>query len=244
MATITGFTAERMLEIEDGTIVDAEVVGGELILIKHDGTQVNAGSVVGPAGPTGPGGPAGGLIPGEVRLWPNGVLPELADYGLWTWANGEVYVVADHPIAASHIAAQWRTFAGASDPGAGNFRVPDLRGLVPAGMDQMPAGARANRMTRSVSIVIAGRSGEETHVITIPEMPNHNHGGGAHAHNYDHHDGSVQSGGGPYNASALNLQGGYVTSNSGVIIAAQGGGGGHENVQPTVFVPYIVKLDD
>jgi len=243
MATITGFTAARMLEIEDGTIVDAEIVDGELILIKHDGTQVNAGDVTGPAGPVGPGGPAGGLIPGEVRLWPSIVLPELANYGLWTWGNGGVFAVADHPVAASHIAPEWRTFGGASDPGAGNFRVPDLRGLVPAGMDQMPAGARANRMTRSVSIVIAGRTGEEIHVITIPEMPNHNHGGGNHSHPYSRHDGSVQSGGGPYNAVALNLQGDN-TGASGVIIAAQGGGGGHENVQPTVFVPYIVKLDD
>ena len=29
-------------------------------------------------------------------------------------------------IAAANIATQWRTFHGASDPGAGNFRVPDL----------------------------------------------------------------------------------------------------------------------
>jgi microcystin-dependent protein len=244
MATITGFTAERMLEIEDGTIVDAEVVGGELILTKHDGTTVNAGPVTGPAGPVGPAGPAGGLIPGEVRLWPNGVLPEEANYGLWTWANGGVFAVVDHPIASSHIATEWRTFGGASDPGAGNFRVPDLRGLVPAGMDQMPAGARANRMTRSVAIILAGRSGEETHIITIPEMPNHNHGGGAHAHGYGRHDGSVQSGSsGTYNAVALNLMS-DTTAGSGVIVSAQGGGGGHENVQPTVFVPYIVKLDD
>jgi hypothetical protein len=31
---------------------------------------------------------------------------------------------------------------------------------------------------------------------------------------------------------------------TGISIQASGGGGAHENVQPTVFVPYIVKLDD
>jgi microcystin-dependent protein len=250
MATITGFTAGRMLEIEDGTIVDAEVVGGELILIKHDGTQVNAGSVIGPVGPVGPSGPAGGLIPGEVRLWPNNALPELASYGLWTWANGGVFAVVDHPIAASHIATQWRTFDGASDPGAGNFRVPDLRGLVPSGMDQMPAGARANRMTRSVSIIIAGKSGKETHVISLPEMAAHNHGvsdpGHTHYINREVHSftlGAVayahlESGGGAPEA--------YYTSGqyTGISIQNAGGNAAHENVQPTVFVPYIVKLDD
>jgi microcystin-dependent protein len=258
MATITGFTAARMLEIEDGTVVDAEVVGGELILIKHDGTQVNAGSVVGPAGPVGPGGPAGGLIPGEIRLWPNSGLPELANYGLWGWADGAVYAVADHPITASHTAGEWRTFGGASDPGVGNFRVPDLRGLVPAGMDQMPGGARANRMTRSVAIILAGKTGKETHIITIAESPSHahvvnahNHGGGNHAHSYAHMSGSQQRGdSNDYSAAALNLAG-DTTGPSGNIIGTespgtnnQGGGGAHENVQPTVFIPYIVKLDD
>ena len=53
---------------------------------------------------------------------------------------------------------------------AANFRVPDLRGLAPVGIDAMPGGTRANRMTRSVAITLAGRAGEETHIITIPEM--------------------------------------------------------------------------
>jgi hypothetical protein len=43
-----------MAEIEAAAIVDADVVGDNLILIRHDGTQINAGSVRGPAGPTGP----------------------------------------------------------------------------------------------------------------------------------------------------------------------------------------------
>lgn len=54
MATITGLTAERMLEIEAASIVDGEVVGDDLILTRHDTTQINAGDVRGPAGPQGP----------------------------------------------------------------------------------------------------------------------------------------------------------------------------------------------
>lgn len=54
MATITGLTAERMLEIEAASIVDGDVVGGNLILTQHDGTTINAGSVIGPSGPEGP----------------------------------------------------------------------------------------------------------------------------------------------------------------------------------------------
>lgn len=54
MATVTGMTAERMLAIEAASVVDGDVVGDNLILTKHDGTQINAGSVRGPAGPQGP----------------------------------------------------------------------------------------------------------------------------------------------------------------------------------------------
>ncbi len=54
MATITGLTAERMLEIEAASVVDGDVSGNDLILTRHDGTIINAGNVRGPAGPTGP----------------------------------------------------------------------------------------------------------------------------------------------------------------------------------------------
>lgn len=54
MATITGLTADRMLEIEDASIVDGDVIAGDLILTKHGGAQINAGSVIGPEGPQGP----------------------------------------------------------------------------------------------------------------------------------------------------------------------------------------------
>jgi microcystin-dependent protein len=235
MATVTGFTADRMIEIENSSVVDGEIRGdGHLWLIQHDGTEIDAGPVTGPPGPVGPVGPASiSAIPGEVKLWPGGTLPNEVTYGKWVWADGAVYVVASYPIAAGHIATEWRTFGGASDPGGANFRVPDLRGLVPAGMDNMPGGsARANRMTRSVAIILAGRTGEETHIISFSEMPVHNHGIDVFAHSY---------GGG-----ALATQDFASTPNVANATSTRNAGGGiaHENVQPTVFVPYIVKLDD
>ena len=33
------------------------------------------------------------------------------------------------------------------------------------------------------------------------------------------------------------------TASPSITIANAGGGAGHENVQPTVFVPYIIRLD-
>ncbi|MET0786862.1 MAG: hypothetical protein ABWY25_09165, partial [Paenisporosarcina sp.] len=78
MATVTSFTAERMLAIENTTVVDGDVIGNDLVLLTREGTQINAGSVrgpqgiqglVGPQGPignTGPPGPTGAAssVPG------------------------------------------------------------------------------------------------------------------------------------------------------------------------------------
>jgi len=54
MATVTGLTADRMLEIEAASVIDGDVVDGHLILTKHGGDTIDAGSVVGPPGPEGP----------------------------------------------------------------------------------------------------------------------------------------------------------------------------------------------
>jgi len=293
MATITGLTADRMLAIEAASVVDGEVVGSNLILTKHDGTTVDAGPVTGPVGPAGPPGPATvSAIPGEIKLWPSDVLPDLAQYGKWVWANGAYYPVATYPKAAANIHSRWRTFDGLSDPGAANFRVPDLRGLIAAGMDQMPGdSARANRMTRSVAITIASKSGKETHVVVVSEMPSHAHGGatgggtsgaadrslnsstdgqGSHAHSggasqpfafssapTQYRFQTVAPGSGSLYQMIAGVQN---TDNQGyhshtvygvdhlhsvpaLGINAEGGNQGHENVQPTVFVPYICKLD-
>jgi microcystin-dependent protein len=249
MATITGLTAERMLEIEGNTVVSGEIVGDHLILTKFDGTTVDSGAF--PPGPQGPMGPAGGLIPGEIRIWPGDELPPAVDWGKWAWADGAVYVVATYPKAAENIATQWRTFAGASDPGPANFRVPDLRGLTPAGLDAMPGGSRANRVTRSVAIVIAGKTGEELHVISVPEMAVHGHPLVDPGHG--HPGSSATVGGGTVGAFPIGGAN-YGFSNqpvvsvapniTGITIGNAGGGQGHETMQPTVFVPYIVKMDD
>lgn len=242
MATVTGLTAERMLEIEGATVVSGEIIGDHLILTKFDGSTVDTGAL--PPGPTGPQGPAGvASIPGEIKAWPNTVLPVQGTYGKWVWADGAVYSAATYPVAAGHIHANWKTAFGQSDPGAGNFRVPDLRGLTLAGLDAMPGGSRANRMTRSVAIVIANKTGEETHIVTVNEMP-------AHGHTVTD-PGHLHPGGGSGSSNATGAQGGSNATGAantgynttGITIANAGGGAAHENVQPTVFVPYIVRLD-
>lgn len=48
MATVIGMTAERALQIDAALIVSGTVNGqGQLILVKKDGSQINAGTVIG-----------------------------------------------------------------------------------------------------------------------------------------------------------------------------------------------------
>lgn len=58
MATVTGFTAEYMQEILDGTIESAELVGDNLVFTKIGGATLDVGSVRGATGATGATGPA------------------------------------------------------------------------------------------------------------------------------------------------------------------------------------------
>lgn len=56
MATVTGLTAARILEILNDTIESAMVDGDDLIFTRHDGSNFNAGDVRGPQGDVGPAG--------------------------------------------------------------------------------------------------------------------------------------------------------------------------------------------
>lgn len=54
MGSVTGYTAERIQQIEDQAIVGAEVIGDDLWMARNDTSTFNAGSVRGPEGPQGP----------------------------------------------------------------------------------------------------------------------------------------------------------------------------------------------
>lgn len=107
MATARSFTAARMLEIENTTVVDGDVdVDGNLILRTREGGVINAGSVKGPKGDQGPPGATGGVgskgDPGATWHWFSGATPpssgsgETGDFGFYP-STGEVYYKDESP---------------------------------------------------------------------------------------------------------------------------------------------------
>ena len=122
------------------------------------------------------------------------------------------------------------TTYGAGD-GATTFNLPDLRGRVVAGKDDM-GGSSADRLTNQTGGLdgdgLGNSGGTETHTIALTEMPNSFY----------------------YNSNLLSVDD-YVDNHAGSNFVArvadvtthttQGGGGAHNNVQPTFILTYIIK---
>ena len=86
MATVTGYTAARMKEIEDAAIVDGVVVGDDLFLTRYDGVQINAGNVRGAQGPI------GSSTDTAVKIVTSGTRPASPYVGLFIYETDTHYV--------------------------------------------------------------------------------------------------------------------------------------------------------
>ena len=137
--------------------------------------------------------------------------------------------------------------------GSTTFNVPDLRGRVIAGKDDM-GGSSANRLTgQSGGVdgdVLGATGGAETHVITEAQMPAHNHTATVTDPGHQHTGGKD-----PNFAAAAQSNNTVVVATSetdistdaaftgiSVSISTKGSGAAHNNVQPTLILPYIMRV--
>lgn len=117
------------------------------------------------------------------------------------------------------------TTYGAGD-GSTTFLLPDLRGRVAAGTDNM-GGTAASRLTTAGSGVngasLGASGGGQTHTLTTAQLPAHSHSG-------------VVTGSG---AGGANLG----VGDAGILgsTANEGSGQAHPNVQPTIILNHIIK---
>lgn len=123
------------------------------------------------------------------------------------------------------------TVFGVGD-GSTTFNIPDARGRVIAGQDDM-GGSSANRLTNPASTtggidgdVLGGTGGLETHVLTVAQLATHSHPFNVYG----------AGGGGGTNVSQGigGLAGTNTPTNAGTDAA-------HNNVQPTLILNKIIK---
>ena len=160
MATVTSFTAARMLEIENTTVVDGSIVGDDLILLQRDGTPINAGNVRGAEGPQGPNADVG-----DVKTNIRTSLPG------WLALNGQSIANADTTYAAlwGWAPSTWKSGT--------TLNLPDMTDTILEGGGTVGAITGAN-----TKVLVEGNMPPHTH-----SMPNHNHTTAAHTHSVPDH---------------------------------------------------------
>jgi microcystin-dependent protein len=136
------------------------------------------------------------------------------------------------------------TTYGAGD-GTTTFNLPDLRGRVAAGKDDM-GGTAANRLgttatggiTAANSKVLGSSGGEAAHAMATTEMPAHTHAPASGGYSFVI---AIPNGG----TEGMPTTGGYGTmyqsGNMNTITASAGGGSAHNNTQPTFILNKIIK---
>jgi microcystin-dependent protein len=101
--------------------------------------------------------------------------------------------------------------------------LPDTRGRVIVSPDNL-GGTAAGRLTSATFDNLGGAAGAETHTLTTAEMPVHNHG--------------VVTG--LSGAGALQFAGAGASGTAATVNA--GSGNAHNNVQPTIAIPFVIKF--
>ena len=192
----------------------AALVGYELrkncpVIVDYDGTQFNI--IAGAHG--GDGVAIGSIVEFTGTTAPNGYI---FPYGQ----------AISRTTYADYFALVSTTY-GTGD-GSTTFNVPDLRGRVVAGQDDM-GGSSANRLTNQSGGLdgdtLGATGGEETHTLITSEMPAHTHTAAQRSST------QAQTG-----ASGLYQADGSTSSGS------TGGDGAHNNVQPTIILNKILKI--
>lgn len=155
--TVTSFTATRMLEIENSTVVSGRIEGNNLVLTTRDGTAIPAGNVRGAEGPRGE---AGGVWDATSEL--KGAI-QLA---------GNIGGTADEPKVVGELSAEVDASLAVVKT---EFTHPltNVVSLIEDNLKAILAQAREAKILASTSIIAKGRakvhwSGSEAEYVALP----------------------------------------------------------------------------
>jgi hypothetical protein len=181
VATVTGLTKAKMLEIEAASIVGGVIDGlGHLILTRHDGGTIDAGSTVAPEFV--PGGAIGYAELAAGQRWEPGDFKwsmQTADHAGWLKMDGRNTLARVGTYAALFAVVGVSLGAGADGT---KFGIGDVSKRVPMGKTASGVGSTLGGTGGSSDAVLA------SHDHTVDS---HSHGGSVngeavHVHNMNH----------------------------------------------------------
>ncbi len=151
----------------------------------------------------------------------------------WAQCNGQSLPINQNQALFSILGT---TYGG---NGVTTFNLPNLMGRVPIGFGSYGGN----------SYIIGQSAGEQSHALTVNEMPTHNH-----VLRADATTAAASNSGTPANGNAIGQSAGtnsainmYSTAAPGAFLAPQtiqnqGGGQAHENRQPFLVLNYCIAL--
>ena len=154
---------------------------------------------------------------GEVRLVPFNFAPKG-----WALCEGQLLPINQNQALFALLGT---TYGG---DGRTTFALPDLRGRVPVGAGQLPAGS---------SYDLGATGGQETVALKTRQLPSHGHAvhaSGA-AGTTKNPETAYPAGGGAYAAQRD-------VRMKAAMIGRTGGGEAHENRQPYLCLNYVIAL--
>lgn len=202
-------------------------------------------------------------VTGSFSVAANRVVGEIVSYAgtaapaLWLLCYGQAISRSTYASLFGIIGTTY----GVGD-GSTTFNVPDARGRVLAGADNM-GGVAANRLTTTSGMTtgnLGGTGGTETITLTTSTMPVHTHtvvdpahthaiADPTHTHTYNFAAGIVNTAGGgspAFNSNTGGPVGASLTgvtnfsAVTGITNANAGSGSAHINVQPTIVTNKII----
>lgn len=163
----------------------------------------------------------------------------------WLLCYGQTLDATANPEYQALYDIIGNTYGGSSNA---NFVVPDLRGRVIAGQDDM-GGTSANRLTGVTGSVngdnLGGTGGEESHTLSAAEMPAHGMSFSIHGQENGTDIAAMGVTNGSTSGSTIARYGNHPTYTGANSIQSPGwswgSGAAHNNVQPTIILNKIIK---
>lgn len=210
------------LEERNNTIIDETI--GDLSDLETEDKSSLVGAI-NEANQHGSGGGGGETLPiGAIKLYGGSTAPEG-----YMFCDGSAISRTEYATLFSVIGTTY----GSGD-GSTTFNLPDFRGRVPVGLDSSDTDFDT----------LGETGGEKEHLLTVTEMPSHQHGEYVNSSSGSRYPYALGNGGGSSTSgnwfSSTNIFGNITGPQ--VLTGATGGGQAHNNVQPYIVLNYIIKV--